>query len=369
MIRRKEYTMPIPPGAEIVERDGRRVAAWRLRNGQLRSAEVVDCQDGALRVRGRSKTYLARYRDARGEMVDVPTGCKDEVAARAVLVQLERRAELVRAGVLTEAEGCAADHAGEPLSKHLDAYERHLRAKGSEPRRISMLGRRLERLFRECRFARLNRLAPGPIERWLVEQAEGGMAAATRNSYREAAVCFANWCRRTHRLVTNPFTDLPRADQKSDRRHHRRALTEGELLRLLNVARLRPLAEFGREIARKPADPKRPRGSRATWTREPLTFETIDEAAERAALALANNPELIARLEQVGRERALMYKTLVLTAAERRVGLAYHRATRSKRPSGLRRSGPGRREEPPRIQHPAEGRLGQRVVVVVRRVA
>jgi integrase len=313
MVYRKQYTMPIPRSAEITERDGQRVARWRLRNGQLRSAEVVDCKDGKLRVRGQSRFFMARYRDGSGEIVEIATGCRDEVAARAVLTQLERRAELVRAGVLTAAEGDAADHAGAPLSRHLDAYERHLHAKGGNPRRISMLRRRLERLARDCRFSKLNKMSAGPIEHWLVEQADAGMAAATRNSYREAAICFANWGRRTHRLTHNPFADVPRADANVDRRHHRRALTEAELMRLLTVARLRPLAEFGREITPTKADPKRPPRSRATWKREPLTFEDIDAAVERARVALKENPDLAARLERTGHERALIYKTLVLT--------------------------------------------------------
>jgi len=313
MVYKKAYTMPVPAGAEVSERDGQRVARWRLRNGQLRSAEVVDGKDGKLRVRGQSRLYMARYRDGSGEMVEIATGCRDEVAARAVLTQLERHAELIRAGVMTAAEGDAADHAGAPLSRHLDAYEQHLHAKGGDPRRISMLRRRLERLVRDCRFPKLGKMSAGPIEQWLVKQADAGMAASTRNSYREAAVCFGNWCRRTHRLTQNPFADVPRANQQVDRWHHRRALTEGELMRLLRVAHLRPLAEFGREVIPTKADPKRPPRSRATWKREPLTVKNIDAAVERARVALKDNPDLIARRERTGRERALMYKTLVLT--------------------------------------------------------
>jgi integrase len=313
MVYKKSYTMPIPSRAEINERDGQRVARWRLRNGQLRSAEVVEGRDGKLRVRGQSRYYMARYRNGSGEIGEVATGCRDLVAARRVLADLERQAELIRAGVITAAEGDAANHAGAPLSRHLDAYVKHLHAKGGDPRRISMLRRRIERLARDCRFPRLNKMSAGPIEHWLVEQAELGMAASTRNSYREAAICFANWCRRTHRLTHNPFADVPRADPKVDRRHQRRALTEAELMRLLTVARLRPLAEFGREITPTKADPKLPPRSRATWKREPLTFEDIDAAVERAREALKENPDLTARLVRTGHERALMYKTLVLT--------------------------------------------------------
>lgn len=313
MVFRRTWTTPAPRGAEVVERDGKRIARWRLRNGQLRTAEVVDCRDGKLRVRGQSKVYSARFRDGRGQMVEVATGCKDLVAARAVLAQLERRAELVRAGVMSDAESTAADHVDVPLAKHVDAYERHLKAKGGNGRRISMLRARLERLFRKCRFTQLRALASGPVEEWLVGQAESGLGASTRNGYREAAVCFGNWCRRTKRLTGNPFEDVPRADQNADRRHHRRALTTAELQRLLKVARLRPLAEYGRTVTAKGKSSRRSPRIRATWNREPLTYESLDEAVERARIALADNPAFVADLEWIGRERELIYKTLVLT--------------------------------------------------------
>lgn len=317
MVFRKRYTMPVPAGAEIVVRDGQRVAKWRLRNGQQRSGEVLECRDGKLRVRGRSRFFMARYRDANGLTIEVGTNCKEEVAARAVLAQLERRAELVRAGIITAEERDAADHAEAPIAKHLDAYERHLRAKGGDPRRIAMLRRRLERLTSECGFARLSKISAGAAENWMSAQTDAGVSAVTRNVYRESLVCFANWCRRTRRLSANPFIDLPRADARSDRRHQRRALTEAELLRLLKVAALRPLAEYGRETVAAPPDAKRSKKSRATWKRAPLNFEELDAALVCAREALQDNPTIMAELERVGRERALIYRTLALTGLRR----------------------------------------------------
>lgn len=216
-VYRKQYTMPVPKGAQIVEADGRRVARWKLRNGRFRTAEVVQAQDGSIRVHGRSSNFMARYRDGHGQIVESATGCRDEVAARAVLAQLERCAELVRAGVLTEIECRSAEHARESSQHHLDAYERHLQAKGGDPRRVGMLRKRLERLIDECKFTRLDKLSAGPLEQWLVQKRDEDMSAATRNSYRESAVGFGNWCRRTGRLTHNPCADVPRADVKSDR--------------------------------------------------------------------------------------------------------------------------------------------------------
>jgi integrase len=305
--------MPLPRNAEIVERDGERVAVWRLKNGKARSAEVVEGRRGELRARGRSKYFTAQFRDSSGRYAAVLTTCTDAVAARAVLTQLERQAELIRSGILTPEEGTVASHATQPLEAHLDSYEGHLRARGCNHRRIGMVRRRLERIASECRFRTLGSMSPERVERWLVEQADAGLGASARNGYRESLVGFGNWCRRTKRLTTNPFADLPRADANSDRRHQRRALTEPELLRLLKVARLRPLAEYGRRKVEKPENPSPPTRSRATWTRQALSCDDLDDAVARAREALADNPSLVADLERRGRERALIYRTLALT--------------------------------------------------------
>ena len=55
-------------------------------------------------------------------MREVATGCKDETAACHVLSELERRAELVKANVITASEDAIADHQQTPLSNHLEDY-------------------------------------------------------------------------------------------------------------------------------------------------------------------------------------------------------------------------------------------------------
>jgi integrase len=67
------------------------------------------------------------------------------------------------------------------------------------------------------------------VERWLLKQAELGMGARTRNTYRIALVAFGNWCMREARLLNNPFAGLPRANEATDRRRERRALTLAEI--------------------------------------------------------------------------------------------------------------------------------------------
>ena len=78
---------------------------------------------------------------------------------------------------------------------------------------------------------------------------------------------------------------MPKADEDVDPRRQRRALTEDELRRLLDVARRRPL----------------------------LDAMTIRRGKRQGEAVAVLREETRRRLEWLGRERELIYKTLVLT--------------------------------------------------------
>lgn len=104
----------------------------------------------------------------------------------------------------------------------------------------------------------------------------------------------------------NPFSKVPKADAKLDRRRQRRSMTETELVQLLDVARWRPLAEHGREIVTlddKPNDRAGNRRKRSNWMKAALTLNGLQAAVERAWERLTN-PDFVAKLERLGRERA-----------------------------------------------------------------
>ena len=112
------------------------------------------------------------------------------------------------------------------------------------------------------------------------------------------------------RLSTNPLATVPKADERSDRRRQRRAMQDDELSRLLFVARWRPLAEAGRETSQTESGERR---KRSNWELIPLTFNTIQTAVDRARNRLSGNSERIAELERRGRERQLIYATMLTT--------------------------------------------------------
>jgi integrase len=283
-VYRKTVTKRLPDDAEIFTRKGQRFARWKDRRGKIQTAPLTTGRDGSDRIVITAAKYTAKYRDGTGIVREKATGCRDKEAARAVLTELEKRAEKVRAGINTPAEDQAIDHQRTLLVEHISHFISHQKARGLS-RRVNGENSQLRRVARECGWSRLADLDGPTLERWLYARAADGMAAATRNEYRGAWVAFCNWCVRNGRLTGNPLAKVPKADVKVDRRRQRRALTEEELSKLLEVARQRPLLD------------------RMTVRKGPRKGE-----------AYANlRPETRAKLERLGWERALIYKTLVLT--------------------------------------------------------
>jgi hypothetical protein len=230
-------------GTKVVEELVERLARWRDGRGKLRTAPVTTGRDGAARLQDESGTYFARYRDGNGLVVEVPTGCRDESAARQVLADLERRAERVRAGLITPAEARTSQHLSRPIGEHVDAFTAGLEASGATRKHVRETRRILSRVLKGCEFQTLADLERSPVEHWLNRRRGEGASARTRNVDLIALIAFGNWCVANRRLMTNPFRGIPKANEAADPRRRRRAMTEDELVRLRDVARRRPLLD------------------------------------------------------------------------------------------------------------------------------
>jgi integrase len=283
-IFRPKTTHPLPRGAEITERDGKRTARWRNAHGVIRTAEVRETGRGTCIVR-ESMKYLARFRDGENVVRTVSTGCSDRAAANAKLVEFVRRAEMVRAGVLSPAEDACSDHRRTLVGRHVEDFLASLRARGNGERHVRNIKRLLNVVLSECQIRALRDIKRETIERWLTSGSNVTRAARTRNMYLGALRSLMKWCIETERLLVDPTIHIRRADESVDRRRVPRALSEDELVRLLDAARRRPLAEA-------------------------LKFNRGWRKGQNGARL---RPETYAKLEQLGHARSLIYKTLVLT--------------------------------------------------------
>ena len=241
------------------------------------------------RPQGQAKVHQvvwSAYRDASGHRRRVPLST-DKVTARQMLAALEREAELVRRGVVTKAEAAVGQHQGTVLEQHINDYLAYLESKGTCNEHRSERRRQLRRIATECGFTRLADLEADGVGALADTTGSRRHVGADRNSYVVSVLAFANWCAddTVGRLLHNPLRGISKADEKADRRRERRAMTEDELVRLLAVARERPLQEA----------------------------QTVRKGPRKGERYADVRPEVRERLTRLGWERALIYKTLVLT--------------------------------------------------------
>ena len=316
-VYKKTVTRPVPANSQITERRRKatpkefwkdpsqaivleRIAKWRDKLGELRTGLVVVGEDGTDRVRVKSATYYCQFKDGNGRHQVLKTGCSDKQAAQSVLDDHLKRAQLVKAKVMTSDQARIADFQNDPLARHIDEYEEHLKARKVHPERIKTTKKRLIESSNGCNFRFLNELNADKLFCWLADQRDcetRQMSAVVYNGYIQIWVSFGNWCigkrisgRRPSmngdkRLLVNPFDGMGKLDEQADRRRKARALTEDELTRLLDAAKRRPVEDA-------------------------LTVRKGPRAGELIAKL---DDDRRGKLERVGFERALIYKTAILT--------------------------------------------------------
>ena len=271
------------------------VATWRDRTGQKQTGVVVVGKDGLQRVRVESGTYYAKFRDGDGIVQELPTGCRDKQAAQARLAEFERVTELVLGGILTSEDADVSTWQAVPMTKHVADYIDDLRGRGVHPDRIKTSETYLTEDCSGCGFRFLRDLSADKLRTWL--RSQSSMSAAVYNWHSELWVAFGGWLSgkrmngkrssRTgkRRIGSNPFDGFGKRDTKQDRRRVARALTVDEMRRLLKQAQRRPLEDAMR----------------------------ITRGPRKGELTANVTPERRQELERLGFERALIYKTAILT--------------------------------------------------------
>lgn len=257
-VYRKQVTRPLPQDAEVVTRNGKRIARWKFRNGTKKTAEVTSGGNGELRIKTEAATWTVKYRDGDGVIREVATGCRDKQAAMAVMNDLTTQAQLVKAKIITSDQAKISDYADTLLIEHILAYVAHLKGRKVHSDRISTTKRRLKEAAPACKFRYLRDLNADKLHAWLggqVEDKKRKMAASVYNGYVQLWVSFEHWLtgkrivgKRSNtngdnRLIVNPFNGMGKLDERADRRRKARALTEAELVKSLDAAKRRPLLD------------------------------------------------------------------------------------------------------------------------------
>jgi integrase len=233
---------------------------------------------GASRVVTESKKWYVCYR-ANGKQKQVPA-YRDKQSSLAKLNKVVRSLERGDAGLTDPFK----EHLDRAAVEHLEEYLPVLRERVSDGKYFSETERILRTVLADCGVATLRDLTADRVENYLTAKKA---APNTRKKHHSAVSGFAKWLFKRKRIERNFLltVDVPTGGVVTELR----SLDADELQRLLDAARARPL-------------------------REALT---IRRGARKGQLLARIRPQVRASLESEGRQRALLYKTAMLTGLRR----------------------------------------------------
>ena len=124
-----------------------------------------------------------------------------------------------------------------PIAEHVQAWEEHLRAKGTGERQREQVAARVRAVIAGCNFKTLLDVSVGAVEKYLRARRENGAASGkdqklsvrTANFYVQAIRQFVGWAYRTEVLSEDPLRGLgTQGNAAKDPKRVRRALTLDE---------------------------------------------------------------------------------------------------------------------------------------------
>jgi integrase len=185
------------------------------------------------------RLYRARVKLASDSKVrDIALKVSDKQVAQQKLNKLVQELEHESAGLIPAK--VERDAAQSPLLELVSEYVKELTVLERSEEHLRHVDKRLRRLARECHWTRLADLTPASFQAWRKEQTS--KAPKTLNEYLATLSAFWTWLRKQGRASTNPFEAVERADTRGKERVQRRALSDAEVVQLLQVAGKNQLA-------------------------------------------------------------------------------------------------------------------------------
>lgn len=161
-------------------------------------------------------------------------GFTDKMATKQKEAELIRKMERGEMDLVDK----TAEHLRKPLVEVAAEFLGELKGKGNDAMYCRIVKYRMDTLASGCNWNLLSDLTGESFQTWRASKqvAEKSFSPKTLNDYLALARQFAAWCAKRGKMKADPFTHLEAVKVNGDIRRVRRALTDEEVVRLLNVA-------------------------------------------------------------------------------------------------------------------------------------
>jgi site-specific recombinase XerD len=234
MLVKRRHSRPIPEGATLFEKDGRRYARWSTSAGKVLTRPLNRRGD---RVVHESDVWYVRLKDPDTGKYREWRAYRDKQASKAREVEIIRMVERGEAGIADS----VSRQSREPLERHLEAFEAHLEGKGNTRDHIDKTLSRCRRIADEISAKKFADITAEAVDTCLATWRREGMSVGTSNGYFRAIRTFCRWMRRSRRAGQDPLVGMSCIKvTDANRTRKRRPLTDGEAKALIETARTSP---------------------------------------------------------------------------------------------------------------------------------
>jgi len=183
------------------------------------------------------KAWRISYFDHNGKRRDISSKTTDYAAAVVIGKKLETDSALRENGIGSDRTDRYAAEATRPIAEHLTEFHDALKVKGTAKHAGGVKGK-VSRIIDAIGAESIIDLTPAVIQTVIGElhSGEKNRSLQTCHHYLRAIKQFSRWLHRDGRIPENTLAHLTGFNAATDRRYERRALTEGELVRLIDAA-------------------------------------------------------------------------------------------------------------------------------------
>jgi len=231
---------------------------------------------------GPAGKWTAHYIDHDGRR-KYKAGFTDKKRTLELARKLEAEADLIRQGLIQAVDRTAREASRVPVAEHVAAYRDYLASKGGTSKHADHVCGAILRLLAESGVSRLSDLRPEGLS-FALGRIRGRKSSRTANHALGSLRGWIRWLAGVGRLREVPgwLALLKPVNECVDRRRVRRALTEGEYIRLLEATSEGPTIQvYGRTKSKRQAIEI---GRWDRWWTYTLAAETGLRAAELASL-------------------------------------------------------------------------------------
>ncbi len=166
--------------------------------------------------------------------------CKDRAATEALARKLEADAMLRAKGVIDGKAEQYTKWETTPLADHVDAFEGVLHGRSVTAKYIKATVSYVRTLARACGFSTPAEIDAATVSAYVADLKRKGKGLRAINAEVGAFKSFTRWLVRAERMRTDPMVSVSNLNTRTERRHPRRALSDAEIVRLLDAAERGP---------------------------------------------------------------------------------------------------------------------------------